>query len=529
MPETIPTLRAAKQYLFTLEPQERSLEFASWDLSPREEFFIMYGDNPSAFIRDCFEFKGKENPAPYQLEIVENIFKYHRATARGPRGLGKTSVAAWTLHFFVQTRIGLSEWKVVTTAGVARQLSKFLWPEIRKWAKRLKWDLLPNEPYDMKYQLMSEGLKLDDGLAMAVTSDNHELIEGAHAEQLLYIYDESKAIAGESFDASEGAFSNAWTPNNDNEAFALAASSPGEPKGRFHDIDQQRPGFSDWHPRSVTLKECIDAGRLSEDWTIQRAEQWGKESTLYINQVLGEFASIDESSVIPLPWVEAAVERWYERYFNNREGFPQFKTENHERTLEAMGVDVALGGGDSSVIATRYGASIRSLHRFPYTPKTTDTTNKVMALRANLASGSYAPELVVDANGPGAGVYAELDETFQNVTPFVGSRKTFMTDASGQMRFSRIRSAAYWRMRELLDPETGIGIALPPDPELIADLSTPTWREMTGGVIQVEEKNSLKKPKRLGRSPDAGDAVIQCFWEDPAPPRPKARAVSIGW
>jgi len=66
------------------------------------------------------------------------------------------------------------------------------------------------------------------------------LIEGAHAESLLYIFDESKSIAAPVFDAAEGAFA------GPGEVFALAQSTPGEPSGRFYDIHARASGLEDW-------------------------------------------------------------------------------------------------------------------------------------------------------------------------------------------------------------------------------------------------------------------------------------------
>ena len=59
-----------------------------------------------------------------------------------------------------------------------------------------------------------------------------------------------------------------------------------------------------------------------------------------------------------------------------------------------------------------------------------------------------------------------------------------------------------------LDPNSGEKIALPPDSELMADLTAPTWFLSTQG-IQIEEKDAIRK--RLGRSTDAGDAVVMCY------------------
>ena len=96
-----------------------------------------------------------------------------------------------------------------------------------------------------------------------------------------------------------------------------------------------------------------------------------------------------------------------------------------------------------------------------------------------------------------------------NVLPFNASEKTSKRDRSGELGFTNKRSAAWWGMRELL--EDGL-IALPPDDNLTGDLTAPKWRVMSGGRIQVESKDDIKK--RLGRSPDDGDAVVMANFDD---------------
>jgi hypothetical protein len=61
-----------------------------------------------------------------------------------------------------------------------------------------------------------------------------------------------------------------------------------------------------------------------------------------------------------------------------------------------------------------------------------------------------------------------------------------------------------WRLRESLDPEHGDDLQLPPDPELLADLTAARFEVRASGII-VEAKEKIKE--RLGRSPDCADAV----------------------
>jgi hypothetical protein len=153
-------------------------------------------------------------------------------------------------------------------------------------------------PFD-RHELLKLNLNLRFGSAFAVASDVPALIEGVHADSLLYILDEAKEIPAGTFDAVKGAFA------GEGEAMGLASSTPGQPTGRFFDIQTQKPGHEDWRVVHVSLDRALAAGRVSAAWAEQRALQWGRNSALYANRVLGEFHSADEEGVIPLSWIEA--------------------------------------------------------------------------------------------------------------------------------------------------------------------------------------------------------------------------------
>jgi hypothetical protein len=64
----------------------------------------------------------------------------------------------------------------------------------------------------------------------------------------------------------------------------------------------------------------------------------------------------------------------------------------------------------------------------------------------------------------------------------------------------------------MLDPERGQKLALPPDQELLSDLTAPRWT-MTMQGIKVEPKEDIVK--RLGRSPDCADALVLAILRPP--------------
>lgn len=455
----------------------------------------LYQDDPATWVATYIDLG--DGLADYQQQAMTTLAQRRRVALRSPHGAGKTTTAALLVIWFALTREQLGRsWKVITTASAWRQLTLYLWPEIHHWATRIRWDLLGRGPFHPRRELTGLQLRGRHGLAAAVASDDPAMIEGAHAEEVLFVFDEAKTIPAGIWDAAEGAL---MTGN----AYALAVSTPGAPAGRFYDIHARRPGYSDWTVAHITLEQAVAAGRIPAGSAKARASQWGETSSIYANRVLGEFHAGDEDAVIPLAWAEAAVERWHAW---DEAGRPD------PGGLRLVGVDVARSGADKTVLAHRYGVVVVKLD-YAVRQDTMATTARVQAELA-----AEARLAVVDTTGIGAGVTDRLRELNQPVHAYVGAAKTTALDRSGTWGFTNVRSAAYWRVRELLDPAFGPELCLPPDEQLLADLCAPTWSEKTGipPKIQVEPKEDLVA--RLGRSPDAGDAVVMAVWARPPAP-----------
>jgi hypothetical protein len=498
LPPTTPLIQADPDRLrYLLELQRRA--------SRIKKGVARYYDDPLGFAADCIDWRG-DGLTEYQQEIIGELPVRKREAVRGPHGLGKSAISAVTILWFALTRDAAGvDWKVATTAGSWHQLVRYLWPELHKWAGRLRWDIVRDGRPFTRQELQNLNLRLSHGAAFAGASANSALIEGAHADSLLFVYDESKAIPAGTFDACEGAFSGSG--DGGTEAFALALSTPGSPAGRFYDICARRAGYEDWHPVHVTLEDAIDAGRISRDWASQRLRQWGEQSAIYQNRVLGEFHAGDEDSVIPLAWAEAAVARWREWELTGKPdaGLPR-----------TVGVDVARSGADKTVLAIRNGHVLTELRR-SVREDTMMTTGRVVAA----IQGAWPRTPVVDVIGIGAGVVDRLREQKHSVVAFNASEGTKRKDITGELGFANVRSAALWQLREMLDPSGDPDLCLPDDEMLLGDLSAPQWRVLSGGKIQVESKDEIAK--RLGRSTDDGDAACMAFWVHSTQHKPNAR------
>lgn len=467
-----------------------------------------YMHDPVAFVHDMFIWGDNERPTAYQEDIMAGLVENGRAAVRGPHGLGKTALAGWVILWFALTRDGL-DWKIPTTAGSWRQLTKFLWPEIAKWARRLDWKKLKRAPFDGRSEMQAQNLKLGTGEASAIAARNYELIEGAHADHILYVFDEAKAIQDGTFDAAEGAFSGAGT-DTEGEAYALACSTPGETVGRFYEIHRRAPGYEDWWVRHVRLEECIRAGRVSQSWADQRKKQWGATSQVYKNRVLGEFAGAPTDGVISLEHIEKANELWLEwqeaggvgRYLATSADVGSGNKESDLSSIvdvydQPEGVDI----GDSRG-ALLFGEVS------DYAGEDTMALTGRLVARLDRGRRLYGSGLVIiDSNGIGLGVLNRGHELGRNFIGFVAQAGTDLTDESEERGFVDLRAAAWWGLREILDPANGYWVALPPDDLLTGELTAPKYRNMSGGKIRVESKKDVRL--RLRRSTDHADPIVQ--------------------
>lgn len=202
----------------------------------------------------------------------------------------------------------------------------------------------------------------------------------------------------------------------------------------------------------------------------------------------------DPWQVIPTAWVEAAQARWQRPV--------------RLPAMDSVGVDVARGGRDSTIIARRHGMWFDAALVYP--GSTTPDGPKVAGL-AMAAMRDSAP-IHVDVIGVGSSPYDFLREAGQQVIGVNVAEAATRTDLSGRLRFKNLRSQLWWAMREALDPVANTGVCLPPDPALLADLCAPTW-EMSGTTISVASREKIME--RIGRSPDYGSAYCLALMDTP--------------
>lgn len=176
------------------------------------------------------------------------------------------------------------------------------------------------------------------------------------------------------------------------------------------------------------------------------------------------------------------------------------------RRARRIGVDVSRGGRDRMVITvgegTWFGTQVA-------VPGKEVPSGELLVMRL-IALGYQDDEIRIDAGGVGTSPYDIGRLHNMNVIPMISSMESTAKDLSGKLGFVNLRAEWWWKLREALDPRLGVNLALPPDPELTADLTAPRWMLRRDGIL-IEDKKDIKE--RIHRSTDKGDSLVMAHAE----------------
>ena len=193
------------------------------------------------------------------------------------------------------------------------------------------------------------------------------------------------------------------------------------------------------------------------------------------------------------------------------------------RGKKGLGVDVARYGDDDTVFAHRDGNVLTRLER--HHGLAIDRTSDLVAARAHEGPVD-ADAINVDVVGLGAGVVDNCRRAGYAVREVQSGGRALVRPtpdgaAVSLYSFNNLRSQLWWELREALR-EGRLAFDVD-DPRLYEDLTAPRYSISGDRTIKVESKDEIKK--RIGRSTDAGDAVVYAF----ADLRDGAQSWSFGW
>ena len=229
--------------------------------------------NPESFVREVL----RATPDPWQSQVLSMIASKDRVAIRSGHGVGKTTLLAWVVLWWISTR---TPCKIPVIASGESQLRDVVWPELGKWHSRM--------PAPMRRDLILTGERLvqtayegeEPGFAVArvASKDKPEALQGFHSPHLLVVGDEASAIENVAFDVLTGALSSA-------KSKMLLAGNPTRLEGYFWDAFNRSGVVERWEKLQVNAETIPRAQGHIEDIVAR----YGKDSNAYRIRVLGEF------------------------------------------------------------------------------------------------------------------------------------------------------------------------------------------------------------------------------------------------
>lgn len=412
-------------------------------------------------------------------------------------GAGKTYLGAVLVYWFLDC---FTPSQVITGAPGERQLTLNLWKELHDLWPRFK-RIRPNATIGALSIMMRPGEKKwgAEGFVCGVgaVEDVAKRARGFHNEHMLWILEETNGINPAILQAIKLTctaphnlrlfFGN---PDSDQDALAMSSREDGVKAIRASSLD---------HPNVVLNDAQLIPGAISKQIIAKWTADYGEESPLWQSRVRGIAPAENKYALIKRAWLEAAAKRWAD--------------DNQTAALElgdgALGFDVAASEtGDKSSLALGKGRRCRSVTSYP-TPDANEFARQHVWPLITSGEVASARRVGIDPIGVGHGPLMELKRLGALVTPLNGGA-TAWERYLGEEKFANLRSQMWWQARkDLMTQDEAIWLAIPNDPELFQDLTAPMWWSKSGKVV-IESKADFKK--RLGRSPDKGDAFVYWNW-----------------
>ena len=435
------------------------------------------------FAREVLRFE----PDKWQRDVLRDISRHSKVSVKSGQGVGKTSVEAVALLWFLSC---FPFARVVATAPTMQQLHDVLWAEAAKWKEKspllnsiLKWT---------KTHIYIYGYE-ERWFAVARTATKPENMQGFHEDNMLFIIDEASGIAEAIMEAVLGTLSGG---NNR----LLMCGNPTKATGTFYDSHTADRGTYKCHTVS-----SLDSPRTNKENIQSLIRKYGAESNFARVRIFGEFPVSEDDVFIPLPLIEHSV-------LLGRDYEPP-----EQPTLIHIGCDVARFGGDQTVIGSKVDEKVE-FHGKIRGQDTMATADKIIELGEMLRvrykwTGKIPAK--IDDGGVGGGVVDRLRQLKRNSPEKLAWLEIYPVTFGKRIQNRYYHDSTSFMtgvVKRLLTgvddagAEKPIELILPDDDNLIAQLSVRKYRLTEGSKIQVESKETMKK--RGLPSPDEADCLL---------------------
>ena len=446
-----------------------------------EEAILYYADHPVEFVEDIIG----ATPDSQQAKILQSVATNQMTSVRSGHGVGKSTVEAWSIIWFMLTRPFP---KIPCTAPTQHQLFDILWAEVSKWLRNNK--VIGNELIWTKEKLYMKEHP-EEWFAVARTASVPDALQGFHAEDVLYIIDEASGVSDTIFEPVLGSLS---TPG----ARLLMCGNPTQLSGFFYDShNKNRKSYATFHI------DGRNSSRVSPDFVKTIINMYGEDSDVFRVRVAGEFPLQENDIYIPLSLVE-------------RSAMTEFllRTAPH---LIHIGCDVARFGDDKTVVGYKVNEKAE-FYKKRQGQDTMKTADDIVMCGEELLQRYHWKEPIpikVDDGGVGGGVVDRLRQIKNSDPDRFWWMDIYPVKFGQRIKHKHCYDSTTYMMfvaKKLLQPfdENGqpkpVELILPNDDDLKAQLSCRKYSLTEQSKIRVESKETMKK--RGLPSPDEADCVL---------------------
>lgn len=454
------------------------------DLTVEERALARWQAEPATWF---IEVLGGPQPWSRQIEIAESVRDNRETNVHSGHATGKDFILGRVCLWWLFTR---PRAVVVTTAAKAKQVETVLWGEIRYAYKHSRLPLggvlLPVSP---------ELRVAEKWYAIGTVANDPNAFAGFRSDEILVVEDEAAGIDSTIDEAADalcaGERDRIVRIGNPicgpTHHFSKGFSRPDIP-GKLKNIR-----ISSRESPNVVAGRTVIPGLASLALIEAFERKYGKGSVVVGARIDGIAPGADADGLISLADLAYARSR------------DVAGVEPADEDVVRLGCDVARFGDDLTVVYACRGPRPWIVPGGIIAKADGVTVARFLAKTcADLRAWSVA----IDGGGLGAGpldaiaVLREHEEFNRDVAVY---DVQFGAKSSDDTQWTNVRTELWWRLRDWIRDHASIA----PDvlDEHLEEELLVTRYEMRGKAVQLESKEEIKKPDRLGRSPDRADAL----------------------
>ena len=429
--------------------------------------------DPVLFVRDNFRIE----PDAWQVDVLHAFATDNRIAMTACKGPGKTAVLAWMIWNFIATRPFAN---VACTSISGDNLQDGLWKELAKWQSKSEF-LLEAFEWQKTRIIAKEApatwwASARSWAKSASPEQQANTLAGLHADYMLFVVDEAGGVP-----SAVGATAEAALAAGIESKFVMAGN-PTHTEGPLYAAATSQRHL--WRLFNITGDPADPkrSPRVSIEWAQQQIDMFGRDNPWVLVNVFGLFPPSSINSLLGPDEVRAAMGRG-------------LREDQFSWSQKRLGIDCARFGDDRTVIFPRQGLASH-MPTVMRGARGTEIASKVMHIKREWGS---EVEFLDDTGGWGQ---STIDTLLAAGHSPIGVQ--FHSTQTNDPRYKNRRAEMWMEMAEWIKR----GGSLPNVPELVAELTTPTYTYIEG-KFTIEKKDQVKE--RLGRSPDLADALALTF------------------